>query len=643
MMFTNEFPLLFSPIQVGKLRLKNRIVMPPMGNRYPTYYGEVTPRLIQYYVERARGGVGLIVVQFANVTSTGQSSLYPLGIWHDNQINGLKNLARGIKAEGVPVAIQLAHVGAMGESSITGIQPVGPSPIPCFRREIPRELNINEIHDLVEDFAQAARRVVEAGFDAVELHMAHGYLLQQFLSPLSNRRNDEYGRNIDGRLRFPLEVLGRVREIVGISFPIICRVCVDEVLPGGISIDDGIYIARALEESGADIISVTGGRAETFHIGVPSEIFPHDLLLKMAAAVKKNISIPVIAVGKLHEPLIMERALAEGYADLIAVGRGLIADPELPRKAKEGRMKDIRPCLVCSSPECHGRIFKQLSMGCVVNPIVGREEDFALRPTDRIHKVLVVGGGPGGLEAARVAALRGHHVILYEKAPTLGGQFLFASKAPHKHLLMSLIEYYEKQLSALNVEIHLKSEIDAGNVKVINPDDVIVATGAKPKILEIPGLAHRAITAWDVLAGSPVGNSVAVIGGGVVGCNVAEYLAERHHDVTILEMLPYVARELVSWTRRLYIESLKSYKIEILLQCLVLEVDGNNLIYDQVGYRKILHSVDSVVLASGALPNNLLLANLLELGIKAIAVGDCVKPRNAGEAIREGYEAGLKI
>jgi 2,4-dienoyl-CoA reductase-like NADH-dependent reductase (Old Yellow Enzyme family)/thioredoxin reductase len=639
-----KLPHLFSPLSIGRLRLRNRIVMPPMGNRYPTFGGKVTDRLIRYYVERAQGGVGLIIVQFANVTLEGRSSHYPLGIWHDDQIPGLRRLAQAIHEAGVPVAIQLAHVGAMGVSAITGTQPVGPSPVPCFNREVPRELSVGEIHALVEAFAQAARRAVEAGYDAVELHMAHGYLLQEFLSPLSNRRRDEYGSDLNGRLRFPLEVLRRVREVVGIETPIFCRLCVDEAVPGGITPEDGVQIAQALEKASANVIDVTGGRSETFHVSVPSQSDPPGgVLLPLAAAVKQVVTVPVIAVGKLHDPLVMERALADGYADLIAVGRGLIADPELPRKALEGRLGDIRPCLTCERPECHGRIFRQLSMGCVVNPVVGREGSYELRRSEQRRRILVIGGGPAGLEAARVAALRGHEVMLCEKEPRLGGQFLLAGQVPHKQLHLSLIDYYERQLARLDADVRLETQLDVAEVLAIAPDAVVVATGARPRVCNIPGLGDGALTAWDVLAGTPVGQSVAIVGGGTVGCDTAEYLAVHGHKVTILEILPEIACELIPWTRQRMVNRLIEHGVEVLPQCKVLESDGQRLVYDRAGVNEILDGVDTVVLSVGAVSYDSLSKGLRAAGLNPLLVGDCVRPRNAAVAIREGYEGGLAV
>jgi len=643
-MATSELSHLFSPLSIGRLQLRNRIVLPPMGNRYPSFGGKVTERLVRYYVEMAKGGVGLIIVQFASVASAGCSSYYPLGIWDDDQIPGLQRLTEAIHKLETPVLIQLAHVGAMGVSAITGTQPVGPSPVACFNREAPRELSAAEIHGLVEDFARAAGRAMEAGFEGVELHMAHGYLLQEFLSPLTNRRGDEYGGDLEGRLRFPLEVLAGVREVVGRETPVFCRLCVDEAVPGGIVLEEGVRIAQALEGAGADVIDVTGGGAETFHVSVPSQADPPGgSLLPLATAVKQMAGVPVIAVGKLHDPMVMERVLAEGQADLIAVGRGLIADPELPRKALEGRLGDIRPCLACNAPECHGRTFRQLSMGCVVNPIIGREASFEFHTAQQRRRVLVIGGGPAGLEAARVAALRGHDVVLCEQEPRLGGQFYLAGQSPHKQMHLALIDYYTRQLAGLNVDVRLETPVDVAKVLAIAPDAVIIATGAKPLVSRLPGLGEEALTAWEVLNGAPVGQTVVIVGGGSVACDTAEYLAVRGHRVTMIEMLPEIAQDMVAWTRRLTMERLVAHDVEILLRCKVLEFEAERLICDRDGVHEILDGIDAVALAIGAVRHDPLSADVRAAGLDPVLIGDCVKPQNAAVAIRQGYEVGLAV
>lgn len=639
-----HLPNLFSPLTIRNLELRNRIVMPAMGTRYPTYGGKVTDRLIRYYAERARGGVGLIVVQFATIAMDGRSSLYPLGIWDDEQIPGLRRLAQAIQQEGVPVAIQLAHAGAAARSEITGILPMGPSPVAFPDRETPRELSVDEIEGLIEAFGEAARRAMEAGFDAVELHMAHGYLLQQFLSTLNNRRDDAYGGDFERRLVFPVKVLQRVREVIGGEAPILCRLCVDEGYPTGITTEVGVRIARALELAGADALDVSGGTIGTFHFSVPSQTDPPGgSLLPLAAAVKKVVQIPVVGVGKLHDPLVMEKVLAEGQADLVAVGRGLIADADLPRKIREGKWNLIRPCLTCERPDCHGRIMDHMSMGCVVNPRVGREADLTPRPTGVSRKVLVIGGGPAGMEAAIAAAQSGHQVTLCEKLPYLGGQVYLGAREPHKELFQNLLDCYAAQLDDLQVRVELECPVDIDRVLSMAPDAVIVATGAQPCRMDIPGSGPQVLTAWDVLRGASTGQSVVVVGGGSVGCETAEFLALQGRRVTILEMLPQVARDLAAWTRPVMIDRLIAADIEILVKCKAVALDGRDVVYDRGGMLEVIHDVDTVVTAVGAASDDHLSAALREHGFDPIVAGDCRQPGNAGDAIRAGYEAGLKV
>jgi NADPH-dependent 2,4-dienoyl-CoA reductase/sulfur reductase-like enzyme len=328
---------------------------------------------------------------------------------------------------------------------------------------------------------------------------------------------------------------------------------------------------------------------------------------------------------------------------LIAVGRGLIADPELPRKIFEGRWDKIRPCLTCERPECHGRIFEQMSMGCVVNPEVGREADFSPRPARVRRKVLVVGGGPAGLEAAKVAAQSGHAVTLCEKDSQLGGQVYLGVRAPHKELFQRLLEYYATCLKDLKVDVKLECAVDADKAMSLSPDVVIVTTGSQPRRLEIPGQGARILTAWDVLRGEGVGRSVVIVGGGSVGCETAEFLALKGKRVTILEILAEVARDLMPWTQRLQINRLMALDVEILLQSKVLALDGNQVVYDRGGMLEVIHDVDTVVTAVGAVSHDPLSASLREHGFKTLIAGDCRRPGNAADAIRAGHQAGLNL
>lgn len=639
-----HLPILFSPINIAGMALKNRVVMAPMGTRYPSFAGEVTQRLIDYYVERAKGGVGLIIAHFASIRQDGISSQYPLGIWDDSFIPGLWQLTAAVHAAGARIGIQLAHAGGQTSYAFTGRPLVGPSPVPCVGRETPRELTHEEIAQLVQDFAQAARRAVDAGFDMVELHMAHGYLLNQFLSPRFNRRTDAYGGDLAGRARFPLEVVQRTRELVRDRVPIFCRLNVEDGIPGSLGPAEACQVAAMLERAGVATIDVSAGIGESFEVSSPPMSFAPGTLLPYAAAVKAAVKVPVVAVGKLHDPLMAESVLAQGKADLIAIGRGLIADPEWAMKAQEGRFEDIRPCLTCNRPECHGRVLRQLDMGCVVNPVVGREARFRLTTAKAARSVLIVGGGPAGMEAARVAALRGHHVTLCEQSDRLGGQLVLAATPPYKSDIAKLTRYLSTQMAKLGVQVRLSCRASAEMIKQSQPDIVVIATGAAPLTPPIPGAAAHAVTAWDVLSGAVrVGKRVVVIGGGDVGCETAEFLATQGCQVTVVEMLPDVATELAAWTRRLLLHRLMAAKVEILTQTTVKSIQPGLVSYDRQGLAGDIGPVDSVVLACGAVARNELGQELTGLSVPVHIIGDARRPRNAAEAIREGLELGFAL
>ncbi len=635
---------LFQPIDIRGLTLKNRIVMPPMGTRYPTYAGVATPKLTRYYLERARGGVGLIIVQFATVSPEGVSSLYPLGIWDGSFVPALRELVAQLHGAGARVAIQLAHAGGSANSAFTRRPVVAPSAVPAMGREVPRELTREGIDRLVDAFAAAARRAVEAGFDAVELHMAHGYLLNQFLSPLFNRRTDQYGGSLEARARFPLEVLRQTREVVGDEIPILCRLSADDAVEGGLTLPEAQTVAAMLEREGADVIDVTAGIGESFEVSAPPMAIPPGSLVPYAAAIKRVVKLPVVAVAKLHDPRMAEQVLAEGKADLIAVGRGLIADPQWARKAAEGRFEEIRPCLTCTRPECHGRVFQQVEMGCTVNAAVGREAQFDLTPPAQPRTILVVGGGPAGMEAARVAAMRGHRVMLCEQGEALGGQLWLAAAPPYKSDMEKIIRYLSQQMEKQAVEVRLGCTVTPEMVSQLAPDAVVVATGAVPLWPPIPGAREHAISAWDVLSGKvQAGNRVVVVGGGDVGCETAEFLAARGRQVSILEMLADVAMELVPWTRRMLLDRLVSQGVEILIQARVTAIERDRVLFERRGVAGELTPVDSVVLACGALPRSELAEQLQPASAAVYTIGDAERPGNLATAIRAGFELGATI
>jgi 2,4-dienoyl-CoA reductase-like NADH-dependent reductase (Old Yellow Enzyme family)/thioredoxin reductase len=642
-MATGTFGHLFTPIRINTLEIKNRIFMPPMCTAYATIRGEVTDRLIAYYVERAKGGVGLINVEFTSISPVGKVFEHMTGIYDDELIPGHKKLVDAVHEAGAKVAIQISHAGRRTHSTVTGEIPVAPSPIPRLNGEVPRELTIEEIQDLIEAFGNAAVRAKRAGFDAVMIHMAHGYLINEFFSPLSNRRQDQYGGDLEGRSRFAIEVLRKVREKVGGDFPITCRFCADEFMPGGFDLTQSKQVAKKLEENGIDAIDVSAGTHETGYIMSAPSTIPPGFLAHLSRGIKEMVQVPVGIVGRINDPVSAEEILSEGKADFVSMGRALIADPELPIKAFEGRLDEIRPCTACNLG-CNERMYLQLDISCQTNPMVGRETDFGIEPATKKKKVLVIGGGPAGLEAARVAALRGHEVLLYEKGKRLGGQLNLAAMPPGKAEYEKLVDYYEYQMKKLKVKV-VHKELSKGEIAKAKPDVIIIATGGKPNSGKEIAINSRSVfTAWDVLRGEKrVGEKVVIVGGGQVGCETAHFLLDQGKGITILEMLEDVATDMNARARKVLLDELIRGGAEIVKQALVVKIFQSEIIFERLGLKQKITDFDHVVLALGTLPERALLEELGKVDVPVCSIGDCVSPRKAIEAIREGFDLALEI
>jgi len=472
---------LFSPIKIGAMEVKNRIAMAPMTTNWAPADGSVPDKMIDYLEARARGGVGLIIFETVTVDERFPYIMQSVGLWDDSLIPGFKRFVDAIHAHGAKLAPQISHPGPESFSFIKGIQPVGPSPALCKTSgQVCRELAIEEIAPIVEQYGEAARRARDAGCDAIELHAAHSYMLAgSFLSPLRNKRIDSYGGTTDGRLRFLLEVLGSVKAKAGPDFPVILRISGDEYLPGGRTLEDTLYIAPKLVEAGVDAFEISGGvQPELTWRVIPPTGTPLGLNVPAAAAVKQVVDVPVMVVGRINNPLLAEDILQKGHADITVMGRALLADPELPNKAAEGRFDDIAPCAACGLG-CVGEQMKMRPMTCVINPSVGREKEMPLVPATNRKKVLIAGGGPGGLEAARVAAVRGHEVTLCEKGAKLGGQLNAAAMAPTKQEIALWIQYLVTQVEKAGVRVELNQEVTAQLIDERKPDVVIVATGGE--------------------------------------------------------------------------------------------------------------------------------------------------------------------
>lgn len=642
-MASGRFERLFQPGKIGTMEIKNRIVMPPMATGYASEDGSVTERLIAYYEERAKGGPGLIIVEISCIDApVGRGLARQIGIDRDSFIPGLARLATAIKRHGARAAIQLHHAGRQTSSRLTGFKPVAPSPIPGRDGEVPNELTLEEIKRLVSCFAEAAWRARGAGFDGVEIHGAHGYLVSQFLSPLSNRRQDEYGGSLENRARFLVEVIRAIRSRLGRDYPVWCRLSAVEMnVEGGITLEETRVVAKLAEEAGADAIHVSAHA-----VGVarrPPMAQQPGAFIEYAEAVKKAVSVPVIAVGRIT-PEIGEEALRQGRADLIAMGRQLLADAHTVGKIANGRLEDIRTCLRCFY--CLDSVGRRRGngVGCTVNPTLGREREWAALQVGKRKKVVVVGAGPGGMQAAIVAAQRGHEVVLFEQADELGGQLILAAKPPFKDTIEAYRRYLIGQVNKLGVRVRLKQEFTPDLLSECKPDVVILATGVKPFIPDIAGIKGKnVLLASQVLGGAETGGRVAIIGGELVGCETALYLLDRGKKVTIMRRGARLATKVNRSVREPMIERLHIKGATILTGVNYEEITGDGVVIrDSEGTRRLVEA-DTVVVAAGAVPNDGLAKLLRRKVPKLVRVGDCVTPRGIREAVEEAYRVGLEI
>ncbi len=640
------FPRLFEPGRIGSVSLKNRLVKAPQHTGLANPDGSITERLLRHYKELALGGVGLIVVEYAWVdTDASKASPCQLGIATIEHTPGLSLLAQTIKANGAKASIQISHAG---RQRFTLAQPKAASPVPWEELyaagcPAPLEMTIDEIGEVTKAFGRAAKMAQTADFDMVEIHACHGYLISNFLSPHTNKRTDWYGGSLENRMRFLLNVIREVKAQVTTDFPVVVRVSGTDYEPDGHPIEETIELCKRLEMMGVAAIHMSGGNHhQTIH-----EVSPMGMSLAhnvwAAEAVKKEIGLPVIASGSINLPALAESILEEGKGDFIGLGRPIWADPEWPIKAREGRPEDIRPCIRCNDG-CLARGDHQAkTVWCSVNIAICREEEFKIRRAEQPRKVVVVGGGPAGMEAARVCALRGHEVTLYEKR-ALGGALIEASlpefKAPD---LKPLVDYLRTQMGKLGITV-IPEEATPTAIKAGGFDAVIVAAGATPLALEeVSGIDHAKVsTAAEVLHGeTTLGQKVAIIGGGIVGTEVGLVVAEQGKEVVFVEMLDAFMNNITFDEAQVYEQRFKELPISILTgKRLELVDDEGIIVVDNLGKRTSIES-DSVVLAAGFRPNRSLIDQLnSEIPeIQLLEAGDCVQPRKIFDAIHEGHLA----
>jgi NAD(H)-dependent 7beta-hydroxy-3-oxo-delta4-cholenoic acid oxidoreductase len=646
---------LFSPITIGTMEVKNRIAMAPMTTNWAPADGTVPDKMIDYLEARAKGGVGLIIFETVTIDERFPYIMQSVGLWDDSLIPSFKRFVDAMHVHGAKVAPQISHPGPESFSFLRGIPPVGPSPVLCKGTgQVCRELTVEEIGEIVDQYGEAARRAREAGCDAMELHAAHNYMLAgSFLSPLRNKRTDAYGGRIDGRLRFLLEVVTSIKAKAGSDFPVILRISGDEYVHGGRTLSDTLYIAPKLVAAGVDAFEVSGGvQPELTWRILPPTGSPLGLNVPAAAALKQVVHVPVLVVGRINSPQLAEDILQKGHADMTVLGRALLADPEFPNKAAEGRFEDIAPCTACSLG-CIGEQMKMRSMTCVVNPTLGREKEMAIVPADTPKRVLVAGGGPGGLEAARVAALRGHQVTLCEKGGKLGGQLNLAAVAPTKQEICVWIQYLATQVQKAGVRVELHKEVTPDLVEQMKPDVVIVATGGECLVPPIPGVDKaKVVHSTDVLQGkvTPVRAKVLIIGGGSVACEIADAIAgpgdnplDAENAVTIIEMLPEVAQDEPPGARMLLLQRLRERGVRIVTSATVKEITDDGVVIARDGRKETVGGMDHIILACGTRSVDHLREDLKGKVSEIYVVGDAKRPRRALEAIAEGAAVGRAI
>ena len=637
--------MIFDPIKINKTEIRNRMVVSAMVSNYCDTDGMATEKFIAYHEHKAAGGFGLIVTEDYAVVPEGRSYTHLAGLWKDEQIESHRKLTERVHAHGAKIFAQIFHAGRETTSDVSGAEVVAPSAVrePTMP-EAPRALTVDEIHELVSRFGDTARRAKLAGFDGVEIHGAHGYMVNAFLSPFSNKRCDEYGGTIENRCRFMVEIIRDIREKCGEDFAIQLRLSTVEYVDGGLGIEDSKVIARIAEAAGIDSIHCSQGIYASLHAILPPSCVDHGAYINNAAEIKKVVNIPVIGVGRINDPLIAESILLSGKADLCTMARASLADPDMPNKYKEGRSDEIIHCVGCLQG-CIGENNRGNSVRCLVNPMTGMEYKFRLEKVSEPKQVVVVGGGVAGCEAAIVAAERGYKVTLIERSGELGGQFIAASVPPGKGEFTSFIVWQKTMLRKFNVEVLYNTEATRELIDSYKPYAVIVATGGIPAMPPIPGLAENSSVAHDYLLGKKdFGGKVVVIGGGLVGAETADHMAcHGATDVTVLELLPEIMMDGEPVPTYYVKKRFEEYGVRVITSARVTAVEARAVVYEKDGQYCRIDDVDYVVNATGVKSDTGVATALQSADYKVVVVGDAESAKNAFKNIQQAYEIALYI
>jgi 2,4-dienoyl-CoA reductase-like NADH-dependent reductase (Old Yellow Enzyme family)/thioredoxin reductase len=638
---------LLQPQLLGSLTLLNRVVMTTVKLGYATKTGEVKERHVAFYRRRAQAGPALLITEPLWIRTDGRELPTQLGLDSDRHIEGLRHLVDSVHAAGGRIAAHINHAGrAVNPKLVPELERVSASDVLCPANQVvPRPLTRSEITEMVTSFAQAAVRAKRAGFDALEVPFSHGYLIHQFLSPHTNRRKDEYGGALANRLRFGLEILRSVREKVGADLPIIVRMNATDYVEDGLTIDDAVEIGSKLSASGVDALSVTSG---TMCESVPFCLYPTGTpkanLLPMAARIRNAVNVPVIVAGRIRTPAVARSALTAGQADFVGLGRPFLADPDWVRKTEAGDEPSILYCAACHQG-CLAELRKGHGTGCLFNPLTGREGEIEVTPASKSRRVMVVGGGPAGLQVARVAAERGHQVTLYEREGHLGGQFHLAALPPHKEGFRDAIRTMELTARRAGVDIQTDTDVTSKRITQIGPDALVLATGGIPLTVDFPGLDRAAwVLSNDVLEGTVTVDTPTafVIGGGLVGLETADFLASQGKRITLVEMLENVGGDMDPLAKTMITKRLGQRGATLHTNTKVVRITNKEVIAQQ-GDEELTLPYETVVIAVGVKANRELLDSLGDHDLEVHVIGDAVEPRRALEAIHEGFDVGMRL
>lgn len=676
-----EFKKLFEPTTIGKVFIKNRIAMAPVNLFPPSPLcnadGEITQRTIDFYAERAKGGAGMIITSVFKVEKEiekcSKNGVMSWPLFVPKNWSQWAELVDNLHAYESKLFVQLSAgpgrtVG--GDVLASGVKPVSASEnIAYFNPAITtRPITKDEIKKIVEAFGNAAQLMATIGIDGIEVHGHEGYLIDQFMTALWNKRTDEYGGELENRLRFPMEIIEKIRDVVGKDFPLIYRYGVkhfakasshfgnfpwntalgpEDLEEKGRDVPESIEIAKLLEKAGINALDLDVGCYEGWYWAHPPIYQAHGYTIDLVSKIKEVVNIPVIAAGRLDVPELAEETLAEGKADIISLGRALLADPFWPKKVREGKVEDIRPCIGCHDGCVQRVLFQGRVLSCTVNPTCGREKTYALKPAVKAKKIMIVGGGVAGMEAARIATLRGHDVTIYEKSGKLGGHLIEAAVPDFKSDIDRLLKWYIAELKKIGVKVVFNVEGNTELVKKEDPDVVIIATGSSASIPEIRGLKGNAMvtTSMDLLLGcKKAGEKVIILGGGQSGCEVALWLAKQGKNVTVVEQLPNVMFDGVIINREMLLALLAKNKVQIITSATIEEVDKESVTIVDKENRRTKKDCDTLVIATGLEANKQLYDSLKrQIASELYKIGDCKEPRKIFDAILEGHILGKEI